>query len=71
MTSGLACKKGDVTCTECGAGFRRLELELSTQSAPRARSPSRRMGELLEKFNGNALIAYRLTLQPSIKGIRD
>jgi hypothetical protein len=27
-------------------------------------------GELLEKF-GSALIAYRLTIQPSIKDIRD
>ena len=60
-----------MTSVECGAGFRRLELELSTQSGTKGEYRCPACGELLEKFNGNALVAYSLTIQPSIKGIRD
>jgi hypothetical protein len=40
---------------------RRLELELSTQSGTKGEYRCPACGELLEKFNGNALVAYRLT----------
>ena len=53
-----------------GLAFRRLELELSTQSGTKGEYRCLACGELLEKF-GSALIAYRLTIQPSIKDIRD
>ncbi|MEZ2145864.1 hypothetical protein AAE026_26770 [Bradyrhizobium sp. DN5] len=62
-------KKTDVTCSECGAGFRRIELETQRGSKGEYHCPA--CGELLEKFDGNALVAYRLTIQPSIKGVRD
>jgi DNA-directed RNA polymerase subunit RPC12/RpoP len=62
-------KKGDVTCSECGAGFRRLELTSQSGTKGEYRCPA--CGEILEKFDGSALIAYRLTIQPSVKGIRD
>lgn len=64
-------KKGDVTCSECGAGFRRLELELPTQRGTEGEYHCSACGELLERFDGSTMIAYRLTIQPSIKGIRD
>jgi DNA-directed RNA polymerase subunit RPC12/RpoP len=61
-------KKGDVTCSACGAGFRRLELASGPATQGEYRCPT--CGELLEKFDGNAFVAYRLTIQPSIRGVR-
>ena len=62
-------KKDDVTCPECGAGFRRLEL--TSQSGTRGEYRCPACDTVLEKFDGSALVAYRLTIQPSIRGIRD
>jgi DNA-directed RNA polymerase subunit RPC12/RpoP len=62
-------KKGDVICSECGAGFRRLELTSQPGSKGEYRCPA--CGEVLEKFDGSAFVAYRLTIQPSVKSIRD
>lgn len=62
-------KKGDVTCSECGAGFRRLELASAPATQGEYRCPT--CGDILEKFEGNAFVAYRLTIQPSIRGVRD
>lgn len=62
-------KKSDVTCPECGAGFRRLELQLGPGTTGEYRCPV--CHEVLEEFEGNALVAYRMTIQPSTKGIRD
>lgn len=62
-------KKGDITCSECGAGFRRLELDSEPPNTGEYRCPA--CGELVERFEGNAFVAYRLTIQPSTKYIRD
>ena len=62
-------KKGGVTCSECGAGFQRLELESAPATKGEFRCPV--CGELLEKFDGSKFVAYRLTIQPSVKRTRD
>ena len=62
-------KKDDVTCSECGAGFRRLELTSKSGTKGEYRCPA--CDAVLEKFDGSALVAYRLTIQPSTRGIRD
>ncbi|TKV71660.1 hypothetical protein FDV58_39275 [Bradyrhizobium elkanii] len=62
-------KKGDVTCSECGAGFRRLELSAGGPTQGEYRCPA--CGHVLEVFDGSKLVAYRLTIQPSIKDLRD
>ncbi|TYO62001.1 hypothetical protein FXV83_35090 [Bradyrhizobium hipponense] len=61
-------KKNDVTCSACGAGFRRLELATQPGTKGDYRCPA--CGEVLETFDGNAFVAYRLTIQPSMKAIR-
>jgi hypothetical protein len=58
-------KKGDATCSECGAGFRRLELMSLPPSRGEYRCPA--CGTVLEKFNGTTFVAYRLTIHPSTK----
>jgi ssDNA-binding Zn-finger/Zn-ribbon topoisomerase 1 len=60
-------KKSDVTCPECGgAGFRRMELMSLSSQGGEYRCPVCR--EVLERFDGNdAFVAYRLTIQPSLK----
>jgi transposase-like protein len=62
-------KKDDVTCPECGAGFRRLELTSRSGTRGEYRCPA--CNAVLEKFDGGVLVAYRLTIQPSIRHIRD
>ena len=57
----------DVTCSECKAGFRRVELALQEVAKGEYRCPV--CGELLETFDGHAFVAYRLTLQPSARGM--
>ncbi|MCP3470168.1 hypothetical protein NLM33_07495 [Bradyrhizobium sp. CCGUVB1N3] len=61
-------KKGDVTCLHCKAGFRRLELATEPPTTGEYRCPA--CDEVVEKFDGLAFVAYRLTIQPSMKGIR-
>ena len=62
-------KKDDVTCPECGAGFRRLELTSQWGTRGEYRCPA--CDAVLEKFDGGVLVAYRLTIQPSTRGVRD
>ena len=61
-------KKGDVTCSGCGAGFRRLELETAPATKGEYRCPA--CGWLLEKFDGDKFVAYRVTIQPSIRALK-
>ncbi|MGV7218366.1 hypothetical protein [Bradyrhizobium sp. UFLA05-112] len=61
-------KKGDVICPHCKAGFRRLELATEPPTTGEYRCPA--CDEVVEKFDGLAFVAYRLTIQPSTKGIR-
>jgi predicted Zn finger-like uncharacterized protein len=62
-------KKGDVTCSECGAGFRRIEL--ASQPGKRGEYRCAACNNLLEVFDGNNLVIYRLTIQPTISALRD
>jgi predicted Zn finger-like uncharacterized protein len=62
-------KKGDVTCPECGAGFRRIEVSLLRGTEGEYRCAA--CGHLLEKLPGDRFVAYRLTVQPSIKALSE
>jgi predicted Zn finger-like uncharacterized protein len=62
-------KKGDVTCPECGAGFRRLELYSKPGAEGEYRCPA--CNHLLEVFIGDHLVVYRLTVQPSARSLND
>ena len=62
-------KKNDVTCLHCGAGFRRLELAIERPPTGEYRCPA--CDELVETFDGLAFVAYRLTVQPATKAMRD
>jgi DNA-directed RNA polymerase subunit RPC12/RpoP len=62
-------KKNDVTCHECGAGFRRLELQFAQGANGEYHCSA--CGELLEVFDGSKVVAYRLTVQPSIRALKD
>ena len=55
-------KIGAVICSECRAGFSRVEFESGPGSAGEYCCPL--CGSLLETFDGNRLIAYRLTADP-------
>jgi hypothetical protein len=52
----------DVTCPECNAGYRRLQL--SYQHATTGEYRCRCCDHLLEVFDGSACVAFRLTVQP-------
>jgi hypothetical protein len=58
-------KKSDVTCSQCQAGYRRIEL----QSKPGTHGEFRCLtcDHLLETFDGSANVALRLTVQPKKK----
>ena len=55
-------KKSDVTCPECSAGYRRIEL-----ATPGKQGEFRCLvcDHLLEVFDGSREIAVRLTVQPA------
>jgi predicted Zn finger-like uncharacterized protein len=55
-------KKSDVTCPNCHAGYRRIELT----SRPGAKGEFRCLlcDHVLETFDGSSDIAIRLTVQP-------
>jgi transcription initiation factor IIE alpha subunit len=55
-------RKGDVICSECNAGFRRIELTSRPGSVGEFRCPL--CGHVLEVFDGSTEIAYRLTVAP-------
>lgn len=61
-------KRDDVTCLECGAGFRRIELVSAPPSKGEYRCPA--CGQVLERFDGATCVAYRLTVQPSLRDVR-
>jgi transposase-like protein len=56
-------RKSDLICPNCGAGYRRLELE----SKPGAKGQFRCLtcNEVLEVFDGSCDVAIRLTIQPT------
>jgi uncharacterized Zn finger protein len=62
-------RKSDVTCFECGAGFRRIELASGRGSEGQYRCPA--CGTVLEAFDGHNLVAYRLTVQPSLRALSE
>jgi hypothetical protein len=62
-------KKGDVTCSKCGAGFRRLELPFGEGTNGDYCCPA--CSTVLEVFDGSVLVIYRLTIPPSTRRIRD
>ena len=55
-------KKSDLTCPNCHAGYRRIELT----SRPGVKGEYRCLlcNEVLEKFDGSTDVAIRLTVQP-------
>jgi DNA-directed RNA polymerase subunit RPC12/RpoP len=55
-------KKSDVTCPECRAGYRRIEL--ATRKGTRGEYRCLICEHLLEKFDGLTEVALRLTVQP-------
>jgi transposase-like protein len=57
-----AKRKGDIICSECGAGFRRIELGSRRGTAGEFRCPL--CNHLLEVFDGSTEVAYRLTVAP-------
>jgi DNA-directed RNA polymerase subunit RPC12/RpoP len=59
----------DVMCPHCGAGFRRIELWSDPGTAGEYRCAA--CGTLLEVFNDRAFVAYRLTIQPSLRTLRE
>jgi uncharacterized Zn-finger protein len=61
-------KKGDVICPQCGAGFRRMELWSEPGQRGEYRCPV--CDTALEIFDGSKLVAYRLTIQPSVRTLK-
>lgn len=55
-------KKRDVTCPDCHAGFRRIELVSRRGTAAEFKCPL--CQRLLEVSDGSTDIAYRLTVAP-------
>ena len=58
-------KKDDITCPDCRAGFRRIEL--SSRRGARGEYHCPICDTLLEVFDGSTEVAYRLTVQPARK----
>ena len=58
-------KKDDVSCPDCRAGFRRIELSSRRGERGEYRCPI--CDALLEVFDGSTEVAYRLTVQPARK----
>ena len=56
-------KKGDVTCPDCAAGYRRIELDSGKGQAGYYKCLV--CDRVLEVFDGSREVAYRLTVQPS------
>jgi predicted Zn finger-like uncharacterized protein len=62
MVTSTAMKKSDVTCPECKAGYRRIELVSAGGSKGEYRCLL--CDHLLEVFDGKTEVALRLTVQP-------
>jgi len=63
-------KKSDMTCSKCGAGFQRLELEAVSVLPSNGEFRCPICDEFVERFNGNKVVAYRLAMRPSTKDMR-
>ena len=56
-------RKGDVQCPQCGAGYRRIEVNSMKGQSGEYRCLT--CNQLLETFtSGEPYVAYRLTVQP-------
>jgi transposase-like protein len=55
-------KKSDVQCLDCGAGYRRIQLD--SQSGQEGHYRCLVCNRLLETFDGQREVAYRLTVNP-------
>jgi hypothetical protein len=55
-------KKSDVQCLDCGAGYRRIQLDFS--SGQTGHYECLVCHRLLETFDGSHEITYRLTVNP-------
>jgi predicted Zn finger-like uncharacterized protein len=55
-------RKSDVTCPECHAGYRRIEL--SSRPGTKGEFRCRWCDHVLEVFDGSTEVALRLTVQP-------
>ena len=55
-------KKSDVTCPECKAGYRRIEL--FSVGGPEGEFRCLLCHQVLEVFDGKTEVALRLTVQP-------
>jgi hypothetical protein len=55
-------KKADVQCLDCGAGYRRIELV--SKPGKLGRYNCLVCNRLLETFDGEHEVAYRLTVNP-------
>jgi hypothetical protein len=55
-------KKSDVQCPKCDAGYRRIEV--STMRGQPGEYQCLICNHLLETFDGQTHVAYRLTVQP-------
>ena len=56
-------KIGDVTCPNCNAGFRRIELSSRMGARTAYRCPV--CDALIEDLDGSKEVAYRLTVVPT------
>jgi hypothetical protein len=57
----------DRTCPECGAGFRRIELSVGDGSRGEYHCPA--CDELLEVLDSEYIVAYRMTVLPSVRAL--
>lgn len=55
-------RKSDITCPNCKAGYRRIELV--TRPSVRGEFRCLTCNHLLEVFDGSTEVAFRLTVQP-------
>jgi hypothetical protein len=55
-------KKSDVSCPNCHAGYRRIEL--TTRSGTKGEFRCLLCDQILETFDGSSEVAIRLTVQP-------
>jgi hypothetical protein len=62
-------KHSDIQCSDCAAGYRRIEID----SRPGQRGAYRCVvcDRLLEIFDGTKEVAYRLTVQPPIGALHN
>jgi predicted Zn finger-like uncharacterized protein len=55
-------KRSDITCPQCHAGYRRIELNIV--GGTKGEFHCLLCGHLLEVFDGKTEVAIRLTVQP-------